>query len=96
MSINNDLYPLTIIRDPYDWKYSGGKYIAINEGIDCISPYINESEDICQAWWKQTSKDYIIGTGNTAEEAQADLYQKLLPKEEDKEACLERGTLHDS
>ena len=84
MSINNDLYPLTIIRDPYDGKYSGGKYIALNEEMNSISPYINESEDLCQAWWEQTSKDYIIGIGNTAEEAQADLYQKLLPKEEDK------------
>ncbi|MBQ8991512.1 MAG: hypothetical protein IJ084_05870 [Prevotella sp.] len=29
--------------------------------------------------------NYIIGIGDTAEEAQADLYQKLLPKEEDKQ-----------
>lgn len=84
MSINNDLYPLTIIRDPYDGKYSGGKYLAINQEHGRLSPYIDESEDLCKAWWEQDSKEYIIGIGNTAEEAQADLYKKLLPKEEDK------------
>ena len=31
MSMNNDLFPLTIIRDPHDGKYSGGKYLAINQ-----------------------------------------------------------------
>lgn len=77
-----DLYPLTIIRDPYDGKYSGGKYIAINEGINCISPYINESEEICKAWWEQSSKDYLIGVGYTAEEAQEDLYLKLMPRDD--------------
>ena len=77
-----DLYPLTIIRDPYDGKYSGGKYIAINESVNSISPYIDESEDVCKAWWEQNSKEYLIGIGNTAEEAQEDLYQKLMPKDE--------------
>ena len=77
-----DLYPLTIIRDPYDGKFSGGKYIAINESVNSISPYIDESEDVCKAWWEQKSKEYLIGIGNTAEEAQEDLYQKLMPKDE--------------
>ena len=77
-----DLYPLTIIRDPYDGKFSGGKYIAINESVNSISPYIDESEDVCKAWWEQNSKEYLIGIGNTAEEAQEDLYQKLMPKDE--------------
>lgn len=84
MSINNDLYPLTIIRDPYDGKFSGGKYIALNEDANMISPYIDESEEYCKSWWENHSSEYIIGLGNTAEEAQADLYKKLLPKEEDK------------
>jgi len=84
MSISNDLYPLTIIRDPYDGKFSGGKYLAINQNHNMMTPYIEESEDICKAWWEQHASDYIIGIGNSAEEAQADLYKKLLPKGEDK------------
>lgn len=80
-----DLFPLTIIRDPFDGKFSGGKYLAFNEGHNSISPYINETEDISGAWWKGESHNYIIGVGETAEEAQADLYNKLLPKEEDKQ-----------
>ena len=79
---NNDLFPLTIIRDPYDGKFSGGKYLAINQNYNSISPYINEYKDYSQAWWENESHNYIIGKGDTAEEAQQDLYNKLLPKDE--------------
>ena len=84
MSMNNDLFPLTIIRDPHDGKYSGGKYLAINQNYDSTSPYINECEDFSKDWWENESHNYIIGVGETAEEAQADLYNKLLPKDEGK------------
>ena len=79
---NNDLFPLTIIRDPFDGKFSGGKYLAINQNYNSISPYINEYKDYSQEWWENESHNYIIGKGDTAEEAQADLYKKLLPKDE--------------
>lgn len=79
---NNDLFPLTIIRDPFDGKFSGGKYLAINQNYNSISPYIDEYKDYSQTWWENESHNYIIGVGNTAEEAQQDLYNKLLPKDE--------------
>ena len=79
---SNDLFPLTIIRDPFDGKFSGGKYLAINQNYNSISPYINEYKDYSQTWWENESHNYIIGVGNTAEEAQQDLYNKLLPKDE--------------
>ena len=79
---NIDLFPLTIIRDPYDGKFSGGKYLAINQNYNSISPYINEYKDYSQEWWENESHNYIIGKGDTAEEAQQDLYNKLLPKDE--------------
>lgn len=79
---NNDLFPLTIIRDPFDGKFSGGKYLAINQNYNSISPYINEYKDYSQEWWENESHNYIIGKGDTAEEAQQDLYNKLLPKDE--------------
>ena len=82
MSMNNDLFPLTIIRDPFDGKFSGGKYLAINQNYGSISPYIDEYKDYSQTWWENESHNYIIGVGNTAEEAQQDLYNKLLPKDE--------------
>lgn len=50
MSMNNDLFPLTIIRDPFDGKFSGGKYLAINQNYSSISPYIDEYKDYSQAW----------------------------------------------
>ena len=56
-----DLFPLTIIRDPYDGKFSGGKYLAINQNYNSISPYINEYKDYSQAWWENESHNYIIG-----------------------------------
>ena len=79
---SNDLFPLTIIRDPFDGKFSGGKYLAINQNYGSISPYIDEYKDYSQTWWENESHNYIIGVGNTAEEAQQDLYNKLLPKDE--------------
>ena len=88
MKKNNDLFPLTIIRDPFDGKFSGGKYPAINQNYNSISPYIDEYKDFSQAWWENESHDYIIGIGETAEEAQADLYKKLLPKEKQVEKYL--------
>lgn len=81
-SMNNDLFPLTIIRDPFDGKFSGGKYLAINQNYGSISPYIDEYRDDSKIWWENESHKYIIGVGNTAEEAQQNLYDKLLPKDE--------------
>ena len=51
---------MTIIRDLYDGKYSGGKYLAINQEYGRMSPYIEESEDLCKVWWEQHGSDYII------------------------------------
>ena len=82
--MNNDLFPLTIIRDPFDGMFSGGKYLAINQNYDSISPYIDEYKEYSQIWWENESHKYIIGIGRTAEEAQQDLYNKLLPKEDSK------------
>ena len=52
---NNDLFPLTIIRDPFDGKFSGGKYLAINQNYGSISPYIDEYKDYSQTWWENES-----------------------------------------
>ncbi len=80
---DNIMTPLCIIEDRYSGAYSGGRYLAFH-----LTPYgvfnlpIDAGDCECNAFWEgrhpdYNVNDYIIGKGNTPEEAYEDLVQKL-------------------
>ncbi len=80
---NNIITPLYIIRDRYNGAYSGGKYLAFNLTSYGVSRLPIDAGDCeCNAFWEGRDpdydvNDYIIGKGNTPEEAYEDLVRKL-------------------
>lgn len=68
-------------RRPIHGVYSGGAFLAFN-----LMPHSVAALDIdvgdcdCLYFWENEAKDYIIGKGNTSEEALYDLI-KLLKNE---------------
>jgi hypothetical protein len=76
--MENEIYPLTIVRDRYTGSYSGGKYTAWNLDAEEIPTDINADDVSCfNFWWTDKADEYIIGKGNTVSEALADLYIQL-------------------
>ena len=73
-----DLYPITIIMDRYCGTYSGGKYTAWNLENDEI-PEEAQGDDIsCRNfWYVGDSKYYLIGKGDTVQQAYEDLISKV-------------------
>ena len=78
---NKDIYPLTIIRDRYNGVYSKGKYLAFNTDYYDIPQEIDGDDVECfDFWYSLEPNKYIIGKGNTIEEALENLIE-LLAKE---------------
>lgn len=79
--MENEIYPLVIIRDRYTGVYSGGKYTAWSGDVEDILPPPEAEDDdvVCMNFWYEQEKNptYIVGKGNTVSEALADLYIKL-------------------
>ena len=76
--MEDEIYPLVIIRDRYTGVYSGGKYTAWNLDAEEIPIDINADDVSCfNFWWTDKADKYIIGKGDTVNEALADLYIKL-------------------
>ena len=72
---DKDIYPLTIIRDRYD--QSNPKYLAFNLELWEVPKEINnDGLDYCHFWLYNAQK-YIIGRGETPQEALDDLKAKL-------------------
>ena len=68
-------YLVEIEQDRYQGKYSGHRYTAWRG----IRPkYIDDVEDVCQAFWEELPEPLIFGGGSTPKEAFADLIRKLL------------------
>ena len=73
--MNEDLYPVTIVKDRYNGAYSGGKYTAWNRH-PCIIPNEIFYDDVtCAAFWDLNL--IPCGIGETPEEAERDLVEKM-------------------
>lgn len=77
--MEDEIYPLTIVRDRFSGVYSGGEYTAWNLEFNEIPIDISLCDSICMDFWDNDDKlnHYVIGKGRTSSEALADLYIKL-------------------
>lgn len=68
---------ITIIADRYSGTWSGGKFTAWNMPL-CDIPYAIVDNDVpCKEFWYSTAKEYLIGIGDTPQEAYDDLMGKM-------------------
>lgn len=73
-----DIYPLTIIADRYEGVYSRGKYLAFNKHHWAIPDKIGGSDgDEMEFWGGPEHNEYLIGKGNTPQQAVENLTQLL-------------------
>ena len=76
-------YPLCIIEDRYCGAYSGACFLAFNmEPFSVGELPVNAGDIDCQNFWEGNDtdydvNDYIIGKGNTPEEALKNLVELL-------------------
>lgn len=80
------IHPLTIVSDRHNGSYSGAKFLAFNLYYDRIPLSVNSDiEDEKRFWGREhhrgKAKKYIIGKGDTPNEAYDNL-KKLLKNEE--------------
>ncbi len=80
-------YPLCIVEDRYGGAYSGASFLAFNMSPMGVSELpIDAGDAECLNFWDGNDKDYdlsdfIIGKGNTPEEALQNLVSLLESKE---------------
>ena len=87
-----DIYPLTVIRDRYNGTYSGASYLAFNLDSNLVPSEIHDSDVPCSYFWDlidegnfvegKVARDYrdivkYVGKGATIEDAVVDLYRKM-------------------
>lgn len=87
-----DIYPLTVIRDRYNGTYSGASYLAFNLDSNSVPSEVHESDTPCSYFWDlidegnfvegKVARDYrdvvkFVGKGATIEDAVIDLYRKM-------------------
>ena len=87
-----DIYPLTVIRDRYNGTYSGASYLAFNLDSNLVPSEVHESDVPCSYFWDlidggnfvegKVARDYrdvvkYVGKGATIEDAVVDLYRKM-------------------
>ena len=79
--MEDEIYPLVIIRDRYTGTYSGGKYTAWSGDVEDIlpPPEVEADDVVCGIFWhnQEDNPTYIVGKGDTVSEALADLYIQL-------------------
>ena len=88
----DDIYPLTVIRDRYNGTYSGASYLAFNLDSNLVPSEVHESDVPCSYFWDlidegnfvegKVARDYrnvvkYVGKGATIEDAVVDLYRKM-------------------
>ena len=72
------IHPLTIISDRYGGCYSGGKYIAFNLEPWDVPREVDGNDRVCANFWcGEDFKEFVIGKGNSPEEAYYDLMEKM-------------------
>ena len=87
-----DIYPLTVIRDRYNGTYSGASYLAFNLDSNLVPSEVHDSDVPCSYFWDlidegnfvegEVAYDYrdvvkYVGKGATIEDAVIDLYRKM-------------------
>lgn len=87
-----DIYPLTVIRDRYNGTYSGASYLAFNLDSNSVPSEVHGSDTPCSYFWDlidegnfvegKVTRDYrdvvkYVGKGVTIEDAVVDLYHKM-------------------
>ena len=87
-----DIYPLTVIRDRYNGTYSGASYLAFNLDSNLVPSEVHDSDVPCSYFWDlidegnfvegKVARDYrdvvkYVGKGATIEDAVIDLYHKM-------------------
>ena len=87
-----DIYPLTVIRDRYNGTYSGAAYLAFNLDSNLVPSEVHDSDVPCSYFWDlidegnfvegKVARDYrdvvkYVGKGATIEDAVVDLYRKM-------------------
>ena len=87
-----DIYPLTVIRDRYNGTYSGASYLAFNLDSNLVPSEVHDSDVPCSYFWDlidegnfvegKVARDYrdivkYVGKGATIEDAVVDLYRKM-------------------
>ena len=87
-----DIYPLTVIRDRYNGTYSGASYLAFNLDSNFVPSEIHDSDVPCSYFWDlidegnfvegKVVRDYrdivkYVGKGASIEDAVVDLYRKM-------------------
>lgn len=77
--MEDEIYPLTIVKDRYSGAYSGGEHTAWNLDFYEIPIDIALDDVCCMEFWEneENKQKYIVGKGRTVSEALADLYVKL-------------------
>ena len=75
--MDNEIYPLTIIRDRYSGTYSGASWLAFNLDYNEIPDAICGSDMDCFDFWQNEGKNMVVGKGAYLEEALDDLYWKI-------------------
>ena len=87
-----DIYPLTVVRDRYNGTYSGASYLAFNLDSNLVPSEVHDSDVPCSYFWDlidegnfvegKVARDYrdivkYVGKGATIEDAVVDLYHKM-------------------
>lgn len=70
-----EVHPITIIKDNYKGRHTGGKFLAFNRKSQYVDPDIGNSKEVWQAFIDTRE---IYGVGDTPEEAEADLASKVV------------------
>ncbi len=74
----DEVYPVTIIDDRYGGCYSGGKYLAFNVEPWDVPKGVSWGGDVdCAEFWADEALKYVIGKGNTPNEAYRNLVEKI-------------------
>jgi hypothetical protein len=75
-----DLYPVTIVKDRYGGSYSRGKWLAYNLDEDIVAkldplPHGDDDVSMNNFWgdYYEINPVFLIGIGNTPDEALRDL-----------------------
>lgn len=84
--MDNNIYPLTIVKDRYMGTYSGGDYTAWNCDADMVPTEIFDDDGTCLWFWDnirdgdRASWIPKFGIGRTIEDAISDLQRRMNEK----------------
>lgn len=73
---NDEIYPLTVVKDRYNGTYTGGKYLAWNKEPNEV-PRVFQGECDADIVSIADMLKNLYGKGNTPEEAIDDLAEKM-------------------